>query len=1232
MENQKIGNQLNLSLDLPLKERQKSPFLTTGYNEMTNTWELIVKYNGDLSVIRDLVVSTEILTNQYAIIVVPEENINRLSDYSEIEFIEKPHDMVFELEEGKRAACITPVQIGYPNLTGEGVLLGIIDSGIDYRHPAFINEDGTTRIVSLLSINDEADLNLRNIVYTREQINEALRQPTEAEALAIVPSIDFIGHGTHVAGIAGGNGRGSNGQYEGVAYNSEFIIVQLSQTPASPFVKSTEIMKGVAYLLETAQALKRPVAINISYGNNYGSHDGSSLFETYLDEMSNIWKGVICVGSGNEGSAAHHYENTIKEGETQVVEVAVSSNESNLYLQLWKSFSDDFAIELVAPNGQRTGFIKPVLGTQQFVLAQTEIAIFFGKPTPYNSDQEIYFEWLPLNESIAEGTWKINILGERIVEGNYDMWLPTSSTLNPFTQFLDPDINTTLTVPSTATKVITVGGYNQKINSIASFSGRGYTREVNIVKPNIVAPAVDIVSAVPGGGYDAMTGTSMATPFVTGAAALLMEWGIVQGNDPFLYGEKVKAYLQKSAQRNEALRIYPNREWGYGALCLNNVFQGIGSVLESVHIKNSNQENIEKEIKGKDDNINSLDEDLLKQSVEIESNQSKENQKENNIVNNKESNPKYKGIDIIEGYLNQSTIDTFGENCLEAIISAEYIDLIVEYTATLDQIMEQFNPDCIQIIDDQFAILHIYVGDNCAERIQMGGYGFRSLLPALVGPYGKEALSSSGILTFHNQPFVPLRGQGTLVGIIDSGIDYTHPVFKYEDNTSKIQYIWDQTIQGNPPDGFGYGSEYSNEEINRALNSDSPLEVVPTTDPTGHGTFLAGVAAGREDQQANFIGAAPDADLIVVKLKQAKQCFKDYYIINKQDESVYQSTDLILGVKYLLEKSKALNKPISIIIGLGSNAGAHDGSSLTETYLLSVANRRGNVITIAAGNEGNKAHHFSSFFLKDEASKDIEINVAPNESGFILNIWSTAPDKISISITSPTGEFIDRIPARLRQIEEIDLILEDTNIYVEYQLNEERTGDQRILVRMENPTEGIWTITVYGDLIVDGRIDVWLPREDFIKEETVFLMPDPYTTVTFPSTSIGLMTVGAYNHQSDSLYLATGRGLTRDFEMKPNLVAPGVNVIGPLPGGRFGTMTGTSIGAAITAGAAALLLEWGIVLNNDEDMYTSKVINYLIRGAKRKENIDYPNREWGYGALDLLGTFESLKGARGQQT
>lgn len=1140
MNNQKLENQLNLSLDVPPRERENSSALSTGYNPLTNTWELIVKYNGNLENLAEMAIGIKRLSNQYAILVVSEDQISRLADSPQIEYIEKPKELAYFVEQGKRASCITPVQQASPNLTGKGVLIGIIDSGIDYFHPDFKKEDGTTRIVSLLDIGGMGS-SLDETEYSRDQINQALLKSSKEEGLQIVPSEDIIGHGTHVTGIAASNGKQSNGTNQGVAYNSELIIVKLGRDASNPRAKTTEIMRGIDYIIETARSLNKPVAINISYGNNDGSHDGSSLFETYIDGMANQWKNVIVIGSGNEGASAHHYKNRIQEDEVQEVEIVVGPSEDELWIQLWKSFTDSFLIEIVAPNGQRTGFIKPMLGAQEFMINQTKTLLYFGEPSPYDSDQEIFFVLMPTNENIGEGVWKIRIQAEKVVKGEYDLWLPISSGLNPFTKFLNPDVTTTLTVPSTATKVISVGGYNPSNNSIASFSGRGYTRDVGIVKPNLVAPAVDIMSTVPGGGYDTMSGTSMATPFVTGAAALLMEWGIVKGNDPFLYGEKVKAILQKSANR-DPVRSYPDPAWGYGTLCLKNAF---------------------------------------------------------------------------ESSLTTASISGQQTSCEDVIYSEDYLDIIIEYTEDLEARIEQFQPECTQIINDQFAILHIHSSD-CGK--------YASYLPILLGTSGTSAMSASGILVFHNQPYVPLRGQGVLVGIVDTGIDYLQDAFLYEDKTSKISFLWDQTIRGNPPEGFQFGTEYSREIINQAISSENPYEIVPSRDEVGHGTFLAGIAAGREKLEADFIGAAPDSELIVVKLKPAKKCLMEYNLINQSNSSVFQSNDLMLGVKYLLEKSKELRKPISIIIGLGSNQGAHDGSSMLESYLLDVAKRQGNVVTVAAGNEANLSHHYYTFFMKNEKEKSIEVNVAKDEAGFMLNIWSNAPDKISIAITSPTGEYIGRIPARIEQTEEIKLVLENTRLTIIYDLTEERTGDQRIRIRMEEPTEGIWTITVFGDLIVDGRIDAWLPREGFVKPETTFLMPSAYTTVTVPSTSIGLITAGGYNHVTGSLYLGSSRGLTRDLELKPDLVAPAVNVIGPLPGNRFGALTGTSVGAAITAGASALLLEWGIINKNDVDMDTEKVRNYLIRGATRKDSISYPNREWGYGELNLFGTFEALKG------
>lgn len=1186
MKDQKIDNQLNLALDLNQIEREKTRNLDVGYDEDTNTWELIVRYNGDLTPLAEDVVKIEKLTNQYAILTVSEDNIDRISDYPQIEFIEKPTPIEFILERSKRSACIKEVQESYPELKGEGVLLGIIDSGIDYFHPGFINDDGTTRIAYLWDQTIEGNPPEgfeEGTEYTREQINEALSQPTKAEGLEIVPSVDVVGHGTPVAGIAGGNGRGTERDYSGVAPESEFIIVKLGTTGDESFSKTTEIMRAMAYVIKKAKELNKPIAINLSYGNNYGSHDGKSLFDSYIDDISQMWKNTIAIGSGNEGIAGHHYSGILEEGELHRIEIGVSEFEDSLSIQLWKSYLDDVEIEIISPGGESSGFIKPVLGTQQFTLGDTEIAIYFGEPSPYNNDQEIYFQFIPEREYIDDGIWKINIRPRKIVDGNINLWLPTSKGLNINTRFLEPDSQITLTIPSTASKAITVGAYNQINDSIAAFSGRGFTRGTNMIKPDLVAPGVNVITTSPGSGYDAYTGTSFATPFVTGAAALLMEWGIVRGNDPFLYGEKIKSYLRKSAERTKSDVSYPDRYWGYGTLCLNNVFteQVIKIITENIKITDKEK---------------------------------------TYHINKKETKEVF-----------ASQIYTIGEECNIAPVSDDYIDLVVIYNSEEDlaNITAELEPECIQLIDDRFAVLHKKIEGSCVDILLEATLGELDYsIPYLLAPYGKSALAASGVLVFHDRPYLSLRGQGTIVGIVDTGIDYTHDVFKYEDGTSKIMYIWDQTIDGNPPNGFGYGAEYNNDQINEALNSENPYEIVPTRDEYGHGTFLAGTAAGREDVAANFVGAAPDATLVVVKLKEAKRCLRDYYLVEDAKVPVYQSTDLILGVRYLVEKARELNMPLSIIVGLGSNDGGHDGTTITERYLANTAFRRGTVVSVAAGDEANLAHHFKDIFLNGETSKDIEINVAPGESGFILNIWNVSPDKTSISITSPTGEYIGRIPSRLSRTEEIQLVLEETTIFVEYDLIEPRTGDQLTTIRMDRPTEGIWKITVYADLIIDGRIDAWLPREGFIKQETKFMNPNPYTTVTFPSTSISTMTVGAYNHQTDSIYIASGRGLTRDLEIKPNLVAPGVNVIGPMPNNQFGVMTGTSISTAIAGGASALLLEWGIVLGNDTDMDTIKVINYLTKGALRKEAIEYPSREWGFGAINLLGTFEALKGIK----
>jgi minor extracellular serine protease Vpr len=575
MPSGKIENQLNLALEVPEATRIKTGTLAVGYSPETKTWELIVKYHGSLDRIRnELKIPVVELFSRYAVLTVPDEFVNRLANYEEIEFIEKPKRFFYEVNQGRTASCINPVQSQPYNLFGEGVIVAVIDSGIDYSHPDFRNEDGTTRIAALwdqtIPGSPPAGYDIGTL-YPRDKINEALKTPMP-ERMEIVPSTDLSGHGTHVTGIAAGNGRASNGQFRGVASQSELLIVKLGQSIGDSFPRTTQLMQGIDYVIRYAIGVNKPIAINISFGNNYGPHTGYSLLESYIDEVASIWKVNIVVGTGNEGATGNHAQGILQMGTTTSVDVSVSDFEFSFNLQIWKNYYDQFDVSIVSPNGTRVGPIPSILGKQQFVLGQTQILLYYGDPTPYNLQQEIYFEFIPIGDYVNSGVWRFEMVPKKIVVGNYDMWLPAGGVKNPETRFLLPSEFTTLTIPSTAYRAVSVGAYNAYTDSYAPFSGRGFTRDLGI-KPDIVAPGVDINSCAPGGGYAVRSGTSMATPFVTGSVALLMEWGIVKGNDPYLYGQKTKAYLINGARHLRIESIYPNRTLGYGALCLRDSLQ-----------------------------------------------------------------------------------------------------------------------------------------------------------------------------------------------------------------------------------------------------------------------------------------------------------------------------------------------------------------------------------------------------------------------------------------------------------------------------------------------------------------------------------------------------------------------------------------------------------------------------------------------------------------------------------
>ncbi|MDD5936266.1 MAG: S8 family serine peptidase [Clostridiales bacterium] len=577
MDSQKIENPLNLALDVSATERERSVDLNFGFDDETNLWELIVRFNTGLErAASEIGFSYVELLANYAIIRIEQSKIERLASYTEIEFIEKPRRLSFEVAEARIISCVPAVEAAPNFLTGKGVIVAIIDSGIDYAHPDFRNEDGTTRILELWDqslIPPDDTLGpppgyIEGTLFTQERINQALRQTSMQQRMAIVPSIDGTGHGTHVAGIAAGNGRASNGRNRGVATQSDLLVVKLGRSANDSFPSTTQLMTGVDYVIKKALELRRPVAVNLSFGNNYGSHDGRTIVEDFINDAANVWKNNIIVGTGNEGASRTHTSGVLEERVSQVIELAVGDGVPGLNLQIWKNYFDNFEISIIHPSGNRVGPIQQILGSQQFNMNQTRVLLYYGEPQPVNRAQEIYIDFIPQGEYLTPGIWKFELTPRDIIVGNYDFWLPSVASLGTQTGFLRPVPETTLTIPSTARNVISVGAYDSTTDSYASFSGRGYTRDERLIKPDLVAPGVNILAASPGGGYSVRTGTSMATPFVTGAAALLMQWGIVENNDPYLYGEKMKAYLIKGTRRLPGFQIYPNPSVGWGALCV----------------------------------------------------------------------------------------------------------------------------------------------------------------------------------------------------------------------------------------------------------------------------------------------------------------------------------------------------------------------------------------------------------------------------------------------------------------------------------------------------------------------------------------------------------------------------------------------------------------------------------------------------------------------------------------
>jgi len=561
-------------------------------------------------------------------------------------------------------------------------------------------------------------------------------------------------------------------------------------------------------------------------------------------------------------------------------------------------------------------------------------------------------------------------------------------------------------------------------------------------------------------------------------------------------------------------------------------------------------------------------------------------------------------------------------SCKEKISSEDYWDFIFPPNRSQEVLGVDSGDMCMQEMD--FDFYAAYVNRLDLEPLTLERYWYNSI-PDCYSLLDMEALEDAGITAVQNYPTLKLLGENVMIGFVDTGINYSNPIFFDSEGKTRIVGIWDQTIQtGTPPEGLEYGSAYTEEEINRALRAENPLDIVPSEDLHGHGTFLASVAAGGADLEQQFLGAAPAASIAVVKLKEAKKYLKDFYAI-REDALCYQENDIMLGLKYLNHLAQQRKMPLVICIALGTNFGGHNGTtplSLILDFYSRVLNRS---VVIGTGNEAAKRHHYYHRFADRNSTSSAEIRVGNGVTGFVTELWSALPNVVTLSITSPSGERTRQVSLRQGYRYHFVFTFERTEVDVEYRLFLENNDSQLIFMRFHNPAPGIWRINVEPIQMSEGEYHMWLPMEEFLSGEVYFLEANPDNTLTEPGTSRHAMTVAYYNSDDNAVDINSGRGYTRDGIIKPDFAAPGVNITGAGIQKNFVTRSSSSAATGITAGAVALLLEWIMQQPGARGVSASQIRTIIVLGANRQPQAEYPNEEWGYGTMDLYRSLDTLR-------
>ena len=551
---------------------------------------------------------------------------------------------------------------------------------------------------------------------------------------------------------------------------------------------------------------------------------------------------------------------------------------------------------------------------------------------------------------------------------------------------------------------------------------------------------------------------------------------------------------------------------------------------------------------------------------------------------------------------------------------------IIIYNIPVDRLEENLkNNNINRYIILNNTIVALYVDDSFNEDIldRIDGITWwerSSVMSSLIEltnnlPNGETVRTAAGTEYIYKNPYISVDGTGTLIAIIDSGIDYLHPDFINEDGTSKIVSIWDQEGNSNPPPtGAIFGSEFTREEINEYIKrNDSSLSV----DNIGTGTIAAGIAAGLGHGNSNYDGVAVDSELVVIKLKS----YKDTFAKGKVN---YEESDFLAGIKYALEVADRENKRMVINLTVGGRSTSGIEVSMLDSF--EDLGGSGRIVVCGAGNEGNTDIHYSGNIQMADKSQDIIIQVG-EQVNLDITLCPIGPDKIGAAIISPGGEMgyvINYTPEPFVYRGRFNL--EDTSYEMRYIYPWIKSGNEMLDIILKNIKPGIWTLRIFPEFIINGNYNVYLPNKNLISPQTRFTDSSSDATITIFVVIKKVITVGAYNDRTDSLWIGSSKGPVVKRQIKPDIVAPGVDIIGPYQNDAYNTATGTGVSSSVVAGIVAIMMSY--IISQEEEsrnlLFSEPLKTFLMLGATRKEIYTYPNMAQGYGILNLRNTLAAI--------